>query len=67
MYALHEFMGYYRSRSTNVYATFLDASKAFDRITHWLLFDKLLKREMLCYIVRILVYWYNTNYVCPMG
>ena len=30
-------------------------------INHWLLFDKLLKREMPCYIVRILVYWYKTQ------
>ena len=34
IYALHEFIDYYRSRSTNVYVTFLDASKAFDRINH---------------------------------
>ena len=61
IYALHEFIDYYRSRSTYVYVTFLVASKAFDRINHWLLFDKLLKREMPCYIVRILVYWYRTQ------
>ncbi len=39
----------------------IDASKTFDSINHWLLFDKLLKREMPCYIVRILVYWCRTQ------
>ena len=29
IYALHAFIDYYRSRSTNVYVTFLDARKAF--------------------------------------
>ena len=56
IYALHEFTDNYRSRCTNVYVTFLEASKAFARINHWLLFDKLLKREVPCNIVRILVY-----------
>ena len=43
---------------TNVYMTFFYANKAFDRINHRLLFDKLLKRQMTYYIVRILLYWY---------
>ena len=37
LYALHEFIYYYRSRSTNVYVTFLYANKAFDITNHWLL------------------------------
>ena len=61
IYALHEYIDYYRSRYTNVYVTFLDASKAFDNINHWLPFDKLRKREMPCYIVRIMVYWYRAQ------
>ena len=65
---MYSYRAYYRSRSTNVYVTFLDASKAFDRINHWLLFDKLLKREMPLYIVRILVYWYRTKtYLLPVS
>ena len=28
---VHEFIDYFRNRFTNVYVTFLDASKAFDR------------------------------------
>ena len=44
IYTLKEFIDYYKSRGTTVYITFLDASKAFDRIDHWLLFNKMIKR-----------------------
>ena len=40
IYTLNEFIDYYQTRGTTVYVTFLDASKVFDRIDHWLLFDK---------------------------
>ena len=39
-YALTECIEYSKSRSTSVYVAFLDASKAFDKINHWLLFFK---------------------------
>ena len=42
IYTLKEFIDYYKSRGTTVYVTFLDASKAFDRIDHWLLFNKMI-------------------------
>ena len=34
IYALTEFIDYFKSRSTSVYVAFLDASKAFDKISH---------------------------------
>ena len=34
IYALTEFIEYFKSRSTSVYVAFLDASKAFDKISH---------------------------------
>ena len=34
IYALSEFIEYFKSRSTAVYVAFLDASKAFDKISH---------------------------------
>ena len=46
-------------RSTTVFVTFLDASKAFDRLDHWLLFKKLIKRKVPLFIVRLLIVWYS--------
>ena len=34
IYALTEFIEYFKSCSTSVYVAFLDASKAFDKISH---------------------------------
>ena len=56
VYALTEFIEYFKSRSTSVYVTFLDASKAFDKINHWLLFKKMIDRQMPLYLVKIVCY-----------
>ena len=44
---------------------FLDALKAFDRLKHSILFQKLIDRKVPGYITRILIYWYasQTMYV----
>ena len=59
VYALTEFIEYLKNRSTSVYVAFLDASKAFDKVNHWLLFKKLIERQMPLYLVTILCYWYR--------
>ena len=59
IYALTEFIEYYKSRSTSVYVAFLDACKAFDKISHWTLFKKLIERHVPLYLVVILCYWYQ--------
>ena len=40
VYALTEFIEYLKRRTISVYVAFLDASKAFDEINHWVLFLK---------------------------
>ena len=41
------------------YVVFLDASKDFDKISHWTLFRKLIDRKVPIYLVKILCYWYQ--------
>jgi len=47
------------SKDTPVFSAFLDASKAFDRTIHNLLFAKLIKRNVPMCIVRLLLSWYR--------
>ena len=42
----------------------LNASKAFDRVNFWLLFQKLLSRNVPLFIVRILAMWYTHQKMC---
>ena len=53
------FKGYFKSRSTSVYVAFIDAKKAFDKISHWTLFRKLIDRGVPLHLVIILCYWYQ--------
>ena len=46
-------------RNYGIYVTFLDASKAFDRLNYWLLFDKLLKKPVPLLIIKLLCFWYT--------
>ena len=46
IYALTEFIEYFKSHSNSVYVAFLDASKAFNKISHWTLFKNLIDRHV---------------------
>jgi len=35
--------------------------KAFDRVNHCVLFEKLINRSILVNVVRILIFWYATK------
>ena len=51
---------YLRNRSP-VFVCFLDARKAFDRVNHWTLFSKLLRRGVDAGIVQLLMTWYESQ------
>ena len=55
---------YYSLYNSPVYSCFLDASKAYDRVNHWTLFKKLLKRSISVIIVRILMFWHSKQEIC---
>jgi len=73
-FLLQQNVSYYVNKDTPVFSAFLDASKAFDRTNHNLLFAKLIKRNVAMCIVRLLLSWYrqqtmqvkwDTNYSTP--
>ena len=59
IYLLKEAMDYYKRHNTTIFISFIDASKAFDRINHWTLFHILITLSVPVYIVRILSFWYS--------
>ena len=58
IFALKEIISYFKHRGSPVFACFLDASKAFDRVNHYTLFKKQIDRNVPVYLVRIIVYWF---------
>ena len=56
IFTLKQLISSYHKQSSPVYCAFLDASKAFDRVNHYILFKKLIERNMPTCFVRILYY-----------
>ena len=59
IFCLKESINYYTQRGSNVYCSFLDASKAFDRLVHAGLFLKLLERGVPLIFLNLIIAWYS--------
>lgn len=59
IFMLKEHIRKYVNAGGPVFACFLDASKAFDRVCHSTLFMKMLERGIPVSVVKLLMYWYS--------
>jgi len=55
VFAAQQTFNYFVCRGSTVFLSALDASKAFDRISHAKLFNKLVARNVPCCLIDILV------------
>ena len=68
IHAMDKVVNHFLDNGSNVYVAFLDCTKAFDRISHFGLFTKLMERKLpLCFLL-CLIYWYlNMSCVVKWG
>jgi len=60
---LKETMAYYSSNHSSVFCSFLDATKAFDRVNYCKLFRLLIKRHLPAHVICLLINMYSNNLV----
>ena len=60
-FVLKEVIDFYISSSTPIYLCYMDASKAFDKVNHFHLFNKLINRGLPAIVIRMMMFWYNTQ------
>ena len=59
LYTFKEIIDCYNKFDSNIYCCFLDASRAYDRVSHKTLFKMLNDRYVPLIFIRILAYWYK--------
>ena len=55
---------YYTKQNSIVFTCLLNAAKAFDKVSHWTLFGKMIKNNVPMVIVRVIAFWYQTQPMC---
>ena len=61
IYLLRSVTDYYINRESTVNLAFLDMTKAFDKVNHNILFNKLMQRKCSGAVVRTLYNWYSSS------
>ena len=64
IYALKSCVDYYTKYHSNVFVTFLDCSKAFDKVSHYGIFLKLIGRNVPLCFLNLVIYWYLNMSCC---
>ena len=64
IFTLKSTVDYFTNRGSKVYVAFLDATKAFDRISHYGLFSKLIERQIPLCLLMCLIFWYQNMVSC---
>ena len=59
IYCLKQTVDYYINRGSRVYCSFIDASKAFDRLVHKGLFMKLMDKKLPKIFIDVIITWYD--------
>ena len=58
IYILKECVNYYTTHGSNVLVSLLDCSKAFDTVSHYGIFLRLLEQKVPLCFLKLLIYWY---------
>jgi len=56
---LRNVVDYFVSRSSTVNVCSLDVQKAFDKVNHFILFQKLIKHNVPMCLLQVLINWYS--------
>ena len=58
LYTLNSAVDYFNNHGSDAFVAFLDCSKAFDRISHYGLFIKLMERQIPLCLLLIIIFWH---------